>query len=65
MIQFLVVQHSIRDYPIVEVRVDGKFVATICPDENNHGMRVISNHLKETPVVASAGAMHVVDMRFE
>ncbi|MBI2013744.1 MAG: hypothetical protein HYS87_02885 [Candidatus Colwellbacteria bacterium] len=46
-VEFRIVKHSIRPVNLVEVILDSKVIATICPDDDT-GIRVISAHITKT-----------------
>jgi hypothetical protein len=46
MIQFRLARNPLRDVEIVEVYLDGSFVATITPANIEDGIRVITTHMQ-------------------
>ena len=45
MIEFKLTQHAIREVPVVEIWMNGKFKALICPNADQTGIRFISGHI--------------------
>jgi hypothetical protein len=62
VIEFRQTQHAIRNAPIIEVWMDGKFRAAIYP--NDAGISIISNHLQGEPVNNSLGLLHSWQFNF-
>lgn len=59
MIYFKLARHATRDVQVVEVWRDSKLLATVCPDEGGHNLRVLSRHIDRVKTTTVLGVTAV------